>query len=112
MGEPKWTQGEWHAFMGYLAGPELKDYPTADVLCDGRTIASVKWPVDNPEEFFANCQLLAAAPDLYRELENLVELAEAAMRTANRDGGEYDIEAELAGARAALRKARGEADGN
>jgi len=52
----------------------------------------------------ANARLIAAAPELLEALEDLVYLAEAAMREV----GEYDIEAELADARAAIAKARGE----
>lgn len=55
----------------------------------------------------ANAALIAAAPDLLAELEDLVGLAETAMREANNDGGEYDIEAELASARDAIKKAKG-----
>ena len=51
----------------------------------------------------ANARLSAAAPDLLEALEDLASLAEAAMREV----GEYDIEAELADARAAIAKATG-----
>lgn len=56
----------------------------------------------------ANARLIAAAPDLLAALEDLVGLAAAAMHDANRDGGEYDDGVELAAARAAIAKARGE----
>jgi len=50
--------------------------------------------------------------ELLEALEDLARLAEAAMLRANYDGGEYDIEGELAAARAAIRKARGESHGD
>jgi len=54
----------------------------------------------------ANARLIAAAPELLEALEDLASLAEAAMREV----GEYDIEAELADARAAIAKATGDDD--
>jgi hypothetical protein len=57
----------------------------------------------------ANAHLIAAAPELLAELEYLVEIAESAMRAANRDGGEYDIGEMLEAPRAAIAKAKGEA---
>ena len=51
----------------------------------------------------ANMRLIAAAPALLEALEDLASLAEVAMREV----GEYDIEAELADARAAIAKATG-----
>lgn len=39
---------------------------------------------------------------LARELEDLIELAAAAMRQANMDGAEYEVEDELASARLAI----------
>lgn len=102
MAEPKWTPGPWRIEERLLVYAGTKWVASAKMYDSETTM----------EEAQANAHLIAAAPDLYRELENLVELAEAAMRAANRDGGEYDIEAELADARAALRKARGDSDGD
>lgn len=56
-------------------------------------------------EAIANARLIAAAPDLLKSLVDLVGLANAAMREV----GEYDIETELADARAAIAKAEGKA---
>lgn len=39
---------------------------------------------------------------LARELEDLIELASAAMRDANRDGAGYDVDSELASPKLAL----------
>jgi len=102
MAEPKWTPGPWRKMQGKYTDTYV--ILAGDYANEGQPDMWAE--VVTPNEMDAS--LIAAAPDLYRELENLVELAEAAMRAANRDGGEYDIEAELAGARAALRKARGE----
>jgi hypothetical protein len=52
--------------------------------------------------------MFAAAPKLLEELQNLVDLAEGAMRAANRDGGEYDIAELLKAPRAAIAAANGE----
>ena len=46
--------------------------------------------------------------DLLAVLGDLVGLAEAAMADANADGAGYDIDSELADARAAIAKAHGE----
>jgi hypothetical protein len=64
---------------------------------------------DSDEESRANAHLIAEAPVLLAELEYLVEVAESAMRAANRDGGEYDIGEMLEAPRAAIAKAKGEA---
>jgi len=54
---------------------------------------------------------LAASHDrLVEALDDLAALAEHAMNLANRDGGEFNIDAELKAARAALAAARGEGE--
>jgi len=65
------------------------------------------WPYihANPTHW-APLALIAAAPELLEALEDLASLAEAAMREV----GEYDIEAELTDARAAIAKATGDDD--
>lgn len=45
--------------------------------------------------------------ELLKPMEDLEALAESAMRAANRDGAEYDVEAELREVRVAIAKARG-----
>lgn len=55
-----------------------------------------------------NRSLIAAAPELLEALEELLEEAHEAMRRANDDGAFYDLDADLAQARAAIAKARGE----
>lgn len=56
----------------------------------------------------SNARLIAAAPDLLEAQRDLVNLAEAAMKQANNNGAEYDIDGELAAARAAIAKAEGQ----
>ena len=51
-----------------------------------------------------DAQLIAAAPDLLDALEDLIGLAELAMRQA----GDFQIDAELQAARAAIAKATGD----
>jgi len=106
MAEPKWTQGEWRVFMGYLTSPEGQEYPTADVICDGRVIATVYWPLDDPEEFFANARVLAAAKTLYEACEAALNFHD---RYCDRVGPSETwarwVHEKL---RNALRKARGE----
>jgi hypothetical protein len=65
-------------------------------------------PSEDQDEANANAHLIAAAPDLFEALEDLAGLARAAMLDANRGGCEYEVDGELADARAALAKARGE----
>jgi hypothetical protein len=55
-----------------------------------------------PDHLVAEARLIAAAPDLLDALEDLVSLCKHGL------DGEHDIEAELADARAAIAKARGE----
>jgi hypothetical protein len=54
---------------------------------------------------FADAQLMAAAPELLRALEDLVPLARAAMHEANAGNGEYETEEELGDALTAIKKA-------
>lgn len=56
-----------------------------------------------PEERDAG--LMAAAPELLEALENLIPVAEDAMKEANRRGADYDVEARLRKAREACEKA-------
>jgi hypothetical protein len=53
----------------------------------------------------ANAHLIASAPELLEALKEIVELADFAMRYANRDGAEYDVENCLKEARQAIAKA-------
>lgn len=51
-----------------------------------------------------NDAIVSALREARETLDNLVDRAEFAMEQANRDGGEFDIDGELADARAALAK--------
>ena len=104
------TPGPWiaqqTAYEGHASGAW---YILAPKGPDARSpsVAHVKQSTIQPME--ANARLIAAAPAMLEALEDLVSLAEHAMRDANRDGGEYDIAEDLKAARAALRAAKGEA---
>ena len=100
------TPGNWEV----ISDPGHFDTRTTVVSKDGgsrkghpyRMIVQVGgWA--GPREAEANARLIAAAPELLEALEDLASLAEAAMREV----GEYDIEAELSDARAAIAKATG-----
>jgi hypothetical protein len=56
------------------------------------------------EELRANARLIAAAPNLLEALEDLVCLAEAAMRESD---GEWSIDEELRDARAVIAQVKG-----
>jgi arginine utilization protein RocB len=58
------------------------------------------------ERWNADSNLIAAAPELLEALEDLVCLAERAMRES--ESGEWMVDEELRDARAAIAKARGE----
>lgn len=94
------TPGPWH--VGGKGG-------TIVYSGDGYAVANctVYHGVHKSGESEANACLMAAAPDLFEALQNLVELAEVAMKEANRDGAEYNIEAELSEARQAINEAKG-----
>jgi hypothetical protein len=77
-------------------------------LRGSEAIADIPFAAAVPGNEAANARLIAAAPDLADALEGLVRLALGAMQDANRDGCEYQIDAELAAARAALALAKGE----
>jgi len=72
---------------------------------DETMIAEVNALYDNDAETLANARLIAAAPELLKELRHLVRLLEP----AEKDGA-IDVPglATLNGARAAIRKAAGE----
>ena len=92
VGKKSLTPGPWTVVRSYTcghlrAGHNYQDDPFAE------------WTD-------ADIALINAAPALLSALDDIVALAKAAMGEANKDGGEYDIDAELADARAALAYAR------
>jgi len=96
----KFTPGPWAVYPGtdgneICAVDHSPGLPIRQVICGPR----------RGENWIANAHLIAAAPDMYEALQDLIALAEHAMREA----GDYDINGELEDARAALAKARGEA---
>jgi hypothetical protein len=95
----KFTPGPWRycpTNNGHMIGGSSNGY-----------IAEVR-QVREVTEDKANAHLIAAAPDLYEALSDLIVLASAAMQLANRDGAEFNVDDDLREARAALKKARGE----
>src|SRR5690606_2674260 len=105
-----YTPGPWfHDGNGNVWRRDPKDlYQNGGTVADDKPLATIHkgWHHDGAEGYpvEANARLIAAAPELLEALEDLASLAEAAMREV----GEYDIEAELADARAAIAKATGE----
>lgn len=84
----------------------MSDTPRTDAhlahlnLPDGRKIGLP----DATVEFMF--QLERSNAELLTALEDMTALAERAMRQANRDGAEYEIDEELSAPRAAIAKAR------
>jgi hypothetical protein len=80
---------------------------------DYKTVMQLDWRDVKGDELFgarpsqADALLIAAAPDLLEAVEDLMWLAEEAMRLANRAGAKFDIAHCLADARAAIAKANG-----
>ena len=92
---------DWHGPMWDIEPDEEPSPFTRISAKDGqRVVACHDLCEIKPED----ARLIAAAPDLLETLKDLVCLAEAAMR----ESGEYQIEAELKDARAAIAKATGE----
>ena len=77
--------------------------PSFNIMC-------VMWATDLTEKDYQeredDLHLIAAAPRLFCELDDLICLAESAMREANRGGAEYDIDGELSSARRAIHSAK------
>ena len=98
----KHTPGTWSALTPDQFGrPVQADWVVAGG--DAYICVGPQWDEEYRDESLANAHLIAAAPELLEALEYLASLAEEAMREV----GEYDIEAELAEARAAIAKATG-----
>ena len=115
MSETKWTPGPWkaglpaqgvnpHRQMYIHAGGELIACAMAGYIHYDEDGAS--WKI-TPEALEANACLIAAAPDLYAALENLLTIVEVGI-----DTGTFELAGSLTyapgDARAALKKARGD----
>jgi hypothetical protein len=88
----KWTPGPWRLNeWRHVVGPNGKE-----IRCTGLSLAGGNVGLEEPE---ANDALIAAAPDLYAALADLVDVIDrlGAIRSSRMDD-----------ARAALAKARGE----
>ena len=105
--ETKFTPGPWSVDRNVIRGD-------ADQF--GRTVAiastlNVAWPYGRraTKEEPYNAHLIAAAPELYEALDQLLAVKECCDETGYVDGeGFVDVEAVMDKARAALAKARGE----
>lgn len=93
-----WTKGPWR----YDTGPSFSGMYHS-VLADGETLVCECW--EQPDDIAqADAHLIAAAPDLYAALEEMVALDEMTS-----DAMDWAATPEVIAARAALAKARGEA---
>jgi hypothetical protein len=92
MSETKWTPGPWRLNeWNHVVGPNGKE-----IRCTGLSLAGGNIGMDEPE---ANDRLIAAAPDLYAALADIVDVMD-------RLGG---VQSErMNRARRALARARGE----
>lgn len=97
------TPGPWHRNIRANG-----KYPVVFAGRNTHVATAAQFP-QNPEETEANIDLIAAAPELLAALENLISLAEAAMRNANYDGACYAVDEELREGRTAVAKATGAA---
>mgnify|MGYP001451335313 FL=1 len=98
MTEPKFTKGPWVASDGRHNYPSLVMRPY--IIEDGFTASSVIADCCNPDGD-ANSHLIAAAPELYEALSDLVSSLET-------EHVAVCLSQEIAQARAALAKARGD----
>jgi len=92
MSEPKFTPGPW-GNVDFALSNEI------GTLKNPLIAVVQSRHCDSPDELRANAHLIAAAPDLYEALEELLTFVQA------HNGGEL---MRVEDARAALRKARGE----
>ena len=101
-GGNKWTPGPWVAdgfFVSSNSGGAV-----------GHDIVSACGTIERPDsETEANAQLIAAAPELFKELERLVDAFESEIRSSYEGTSSLEVRlSETGAARAALAKARGE----
>lgn len=111
MTETKFTPGPWHVPTGPFVGGLSVETRADDyfIKCPGsggamsltQTVCKLDW--SGTEEWEANAHLIAAAPEMYEALDDIVS---SWSDTDNIDEDEY---LRRISARAALAKARGEA---
>ena len=107
----KHTPGPWYADKKGLIWrrPPSDLYQNGGRLAGDMPIATafVGWSGEGLEGYpvNANARLIASAPELLEALRDIVGLADVAMRYANIDGAEYDVENCLKDARQAIAKA-------
>lgn len=70
--EPKFTNGPWESLPDYHQGPIVVD-AGQNIIVDYTC-----WSGDDLTEAKANAHLIAAAPDMYAELDNFVQSVECA----------------------------------
>lgn len=103
MSEPKWTPGPWECVIGAANTSERLVVQTATPRTKGRHYAVARCYANLAGDSPHNARLIAAAPELYAALAELVEEIET-------DGGvDTSCWPILDAGKAALAKARGEA---
>ena len=102
MDAPKFTPGPWHVHP-FRAQVDTFVWTDAETL-DPVPVCALLWLTDRRSEgeTEANAHLIAAAPELYAALEKLYN------RLLDKLEWPEEYESELASARSALAKARGE----
>lgn len=106
MTEPKWTPGPWKVHKSRIGGD---GFQYTEVIA--RTvIAKVHASRSGGDDEIDNAHLIAAAPDLYEALRMLLQSCEQLGGLCLRTTDEFETrEGAMDAARAALKKARGEA---
>lgn len=113
-GRPQWTEGPWEAiehgepgsgWWSVLRGAWDVSHNRAD---RPGVVADSKYSAMSPAENAANAHLIAAAPHLYRELEDAAEELEALAEDAYGSPMGEDFAAKATRYRRTLAKARGE----
>lgn len=102
----KHTPGPW---MVREAADFLQIAPpdNSEPICEMGLYPAPDWPKDEAAELMANARLIAAAPDMYEALEDLISSLEITWR--NGFAAVEDVQKELEFARTAISKAKGEA---
>lgn len=110
--ESKHTPGPWvvqdeTVIWTAVIDPPETSYDIGVPVADLWVSKSFVGPAYNRDEVAANARLIAAAPDMYEALEDLISSLEITWR--NGFSAVEDVQKELEFARTAIRKAKGEA---